>query len=77
MPHAPSPPPDTLSRGRVSALSSKFNLPGTSSAFVPRQAITDRIERAASARVVLVRAPAGFGKTSAQLNASPTDRQIA
>jgi len=65
MPHAPSPPPDTLSRGRVSALSSKFNLPGTSSAFVPRQAITDRIERAASARVVLVRAPAGFGKTSA------------
>jgi LuxR family maltose regulon positive regulatory protein len=49
----------------VSALSSKFNLPGTSSAFVRRQAITDRIERAASARVVLVRAPAGFGKTSA------------
>ncbi|TFZ03154.1 helix-turn-helix transcriptional regulator [Ramlibacter henchirensis] len=47
------------------AQSSKFNLPGTNAAFVRRQSVTERIERAASAKLVLVRAPAGFGKTTA------------
>jgi len=47
------------------AQSSKFNPPGTNAAFVRRQAVTERVERAAGARLVLVRAPAGFGKTTA------------
>jgi LuxR family maltose regulon positive regulatory protein len=47
------------------AQSSKFHLPGTNSAFVRRAAIAERIERAAAAKLILVRAPAGFGKTTA------------
>ncbi|RYY81696.1 MAG: helix-turn-helix transcriptional regulator, partial [Comamonadaceae bacterium] len=47
------------------AQSSKFNLPGTSASLVERRAIRERTERAASARLILVRAPAGFGKTTA------------
>lgn len=47
------------------AQSSKFNLPGTNAAFVRRHAVAERIERAAAAKLILVRAPAGFGKTTA------------
>lgn len=54
-----------LLRSHVMAQSSKFNLPGTSGSLVERRAITERVERAASAKLVLVRAPAGFGKTTA------------
>lgn len=64
----PTPPPDvrtSLLRNRVMAQSSKFNLPGASAAFVRRAAISERIERAAAAKLILVRAPAGFGKTTA------------
>lgn len=54
-----------LLRSRVMAQSSKFSPPGTNAAFVRRAAITERVERAAAARLILVRAPAGFGKTTA------------
>jgi LuxR family maltose regulon positive regulatory protein len=66
MPAAPtaSPAPQLL-RSRVMAQSSKFNLPGASTSFVPRKAIADRIASAAPAKLILVRAPAGFGKTTA------------
>jgi LuxR family maltose regulon positive regulatory protein len=47
------------------AQSSKFNLPGTNASFVRRRAIGERIERATATKLVLVRAPAGFGKTTA------------
>lgn len=39
--------------------------PGASVAQVPRQAITGRLAQALGARLILVRAPAGFGKTTA------------
>jgi len=54
-----------LLRSRVMAQSSKFNLPGTNAAFVRRSAIAERVDRAAAAKLILVRAPAGFGKTTA------------
>jgi LuxR family transcriptional regulator, maltose regulon positive regulatory protein len=54
-----------LLRSRVMAQSSKFNLPGTNAAFVRRAAVAERVERAAAAKLILVRAPAGFGKTTA------------
>jgi LuxR family maltose regulon positive regulatory protein len=47
------------------AQSSKFNPPGTNASFVRREGITERVERAAAAKLVVVRAPAGFGKTTA------------
>ncbi len=53
------------SRSRVLAQSSKFNLPGTNAAFVRRAGIAERVDRAAAAKLILVRAPAGFGKTTA------------
>lgn len=67
MSNPPPAPPATpkLVRRHVMAQSSKFNLPGTNASFVLRQAVTERIERAAAARLVLARAPAGFGKTTA------------
>lgn len=64
-PATPSPPASQLLRSRVMAQSSKFNLPGASVSFVPRKAIAERIAAAAPAKLVLVRAPAGFGKTTA------------
>lgn len=60
--HSPTP---NLLRSRVMAQSSKFNLPGTSASLILRQAIAERVARAAAARLILVRAPAGFGKTTA------------
>jgi LuxR family maltose regulon positive regulatory protein len=47
------------------AQSSKFHLPGTNTAFVRRRGIAERIERGAASKLILVRAPAGFGKTTA------------
>lgn len=45
--------------------SSKFRPPGASGALVGRQAVTSLLERAGAAKLILVRAPAGFGKTMA------------
>jgi LuxR family transcriptional regulator, maltose regulon positive regulatory protein len=66
MPQPPAAAPSSaLLRSGVMAQSSKFNLPGASASFLPRRAIAERIERAAAAKLILVRAPAGFGKTTA------------
>ena len=69
----PLPPPrlvhstQTVTRYSRALLAAKLNPPTASSAQVPRDAVCDLICRAAGARVVLVRAPAGFGKTTALL----------
>jgi len=60
-----SPPSATLARERAFAHAGKFDLPGSNAALVPRHAITDRVDRAGAAKLLLVRAPAGFGKTTA------------
>lgn len=66
MPTPPAPPAAArLLRSHVMAQSSKFLLPGTNASFVRRRAITELVGRAAAARLILVRAPAGFGKTTA------------
>jgi LuxR family maltose regulon positive regulatory protein len=50
-------------------LAAKLSPPSASGAEVPRGALCDLVERSPGARVVLVRAPAGFGKTTALLQA--------
>src|SRR5690606_35617021 len=65
MPDAPPSTSPQLLRSRVMAQSSKFNLPRATASFVRRKAIDERIARGAPAKLVLVRAPAGFGKTTA------------
>lgn len=60
-----SPPSATLACERALAHAGKFDLPGSNASLVHRQVVTDRVERGAAAKLVLVRAPAGFGKTTA------------
>ena len=48
-------------------LAAKLNPPGAASVQVPRKAVCELVCQAGSARVVLIRAPAGFGKTTALL----------
>ncbi len=62
-------PADTSDAPRYSRalLAAKLNPPTASSAQVPRTAVGELIAQASAARVVLVRAPAGFGKTTALL----------
>ncbi len=50
---------------RGPAYAGKFDLPGANASRVRRHVVTERMDRAADARLVLVRAPAGFGKTTA------------
>jgi LuxR family maltose regulon positive regulatory protein len=52
-------------RGYPMTRPSKFTPPGEGDSFVPRAALDASIARAGPAKVVLVRAPAGFGKTTA------------
>ncbi len=49
------------------ALSAKINPPGTTPSQVLRSPVCERICHASTAKLVLVRAPAGFGKTTAML----------
>lgn len=58
-------PPAAPPRARPLAHFSKFRPPGTAGSFVRRDAITQRVQRAAAAKLILVRAPAGFGKSTA------------
>lgn len=51
----------------ISVLDTKLNPPSASSIQVPRQEITDLVCAARSARLILIRAPTGFGKTTAML----------
>ena len=48
-------------------MSAKLNPPSTSSSQVVRTEIRDSVCGAQSARLVLVRAPAGFGKTTTMM----------
>lgn len=50
-------------------LPAKLNPPASPAALVARQAVCDRLCQAGTVRLVLVRAPAGFGKTTAMLQA--------
>jgi LuxR family maltose regulon positive regulatory protein len=45
-------------------MTSKLNPPTSRTAQVPRTSVVERIQSASAARMVLVRAPAGFGKTT-------------
>jgi len=82
LPHHVVPMPDSpsrLLRTHVMAQPSKFDLPGTSASVLPRRAIAERLERAAAAKLILIRAPAGFGKTTAlgQIHSHMGDAGIA
>ncbi|MBK4738723.1 LuxR C-terminal-related transcriptional regulator [Noviherbaspirillum pedocola] len=48
-------------------LSTKLNPPTTTPAQVPRDGIWDKVRSAQSMKLILVRAPAGFGKTTAMV----------
>jgi len=50
-------------------LSSKLNPPATTATQVPRDAVCQRMAEAGAVKLVLVRAPAGFGKTTAMVQA--------
>jgi len=43
---------------------SKFDLPGDSASRIQRRVVIERVDRAPNAKLVLARAPAGFGKTT-------------
>ncbi|MGE0058492.1 MAG: hypothetical protein AB7T32_10965, partial [Dehalococcoidia bacterium] len=45
-------------------LETKLYLPRRSRSLVPRSRLIDRLNRGAEAKVILVSAPAGFGKTT-------------
>lgn len=54
-------------RSSRAALLAKLNPPASSSSQVLRPAVVDRMVSAPSAKLILVRAPAGFGKTTLML----------
>ena len=57
--------------GRDALLSTKLHAPGLRPGFVPRPRLTERLDEALGQGVVLVCAPAGYGKT-ALLAAGPS-----
>ncbi|GCL61735.1 LuxR C-terminal-related transcriptional regulator [Pseudaquabacterium pictum] len=65
------PPPPTLTLGGLPAgpLSSKLNPPLSQARQVLRQAVVRRMAEAGGVKLLLVRAPAGFGKTTAMVQA--------
>ena len=62
-------PPEAALRPDGVLLSGKFNPPPATATQVPRDAVGARIRAAGTVRLVLVRAPAGFGKTTAMAQA--------
>ena len=62
-------PPDAAQQLDSALLSAKLNPPPTTATQVPRDAVCARIRAAGPVRLVLVRAPAGFGKTTAMAQA--------
>ena len=64
--HSPQGPPTPHAPG---PLSSKLNPPGATATQVRRQALGERFAAAGGVKLVLVRAPAGFGKTTAMVQA--------
>lgn len=67
--YAAAPARGASARDKAGPLAAKLNPPTASNAQLPREALAERIGQAGTARVVLVRAPAGFGKTTALLQA--------
>ena len=67
------PPPRTAGQAASALapgpLSSKLNPPATTATQVPRDAVCQRMAEAGAVKLVLVRAPAGFGKTTAMVQA--------
>ena len=63
--------PHRLDTTRVDAarVASKLSPPSVTSLQVPREAVCQRIAQAGAVKLVLVRAPAGFGKTTAMVQA--------
>lgn len=45
-------------------LETKFYVPGSRRALVPRPRLSERLDRGAASKLMLVSAPAGFGKTT-------------
>ncbi|MDT7837254.1 LuxR C-terminal-related transcriptional regulator [Aquabacterium sp. OR-4] len=67
-PAAPAAAPVAAPAAATAAgLAAKLLPPGRRAALVPRHAVTERVVAAGAVKVVLVRAPAGFGKTTAML----------
>ena len=62
-------PNEAALRLESALLSGKFNHPPATATQVPRDAVCARIRAAGPVRLVLVRAPAGFGKTTAMAQA--------
>lgn len=79
-PHPPAVPDRAIAvRRHAPAHAGKFDPPGANAALVRRAAVAERIARGAAARLVLVRAPAGFGKTTAlrQIHEQLQERGVA
>ena len=60
-----TPSPPTAGAAPAAVLPAKIHPPGLAGGSIPRRSIAGQIVAATSARLVLVRAPAGFGKTTA------------
>src|SRR5579863_1394812 len=64
-PVPPGPPPAApASAGPAALLKTKLYVPRSRRGLVPRPRLSERLERGAASRLVLVSAPAGFGKTT-------------
>ena len=60
-------PPNATRRLSAAVLATKLNPPLPNAAQIVRDTICNRVAGAASVKLVLVRGPAGFGKTTAML----------
>src|SRR5579863_5575587 len=64
-PVPPGPPPAApASAGPAALLKTKLYVPRSRRGLVPRPRLSERLDRGAASRLVLVSAPAGFGKTT-------------
>ncbi len=86
-PPAPAPPakspPDPASAVPAALLETKFYVPRSRRGLVPRPRLSERLGRGAASKLMLVSAPAGFGKTTlltewlAAGPAAPADERLA
>ena len=76
-------PPAPGSPGPAALLETKFYVPRSRRGLVPRPRLSQRLDRGSALKLVLVSAPAGFGKTTlltewlAAGPAAPTDQRLA
>ena len=82
-PLPPEEPPAPGSPGPAALLETKFYVPRSRRGLVPRPRLSQRLDRGSALKLVLVSAPAGFGKTTlltewlAAGPAAPTDQRLA